>query len=293
LSKQWQDVNVKIKEIIGLIEQGKKEEAQRKSEEFTEIWRNIRDNVLSKIIKEKQVYFNKAKEDSINFMKRNFYIFLALFILSAIAINILLLLTDKALKAIPDMAQKLEEVAKGDFSIIGFGKGYRLRKDEVGVIARSIRSVEEFTQSLVKNIMDTTAMIQSTANFLQTNVETLKTKSNEQTSQSHQIATAAEEMSQTITDIAKNAAQASDLAGESMKVAEEGVLLSDKATNIVNKANQSTKELKKTIDSLNSSVEEIGDIVTVIKDIADQTNRAFKCPCTGCKKYNRRSNEGS
>jgi len=272
LSKQWQDVNVKIKEIIGLIEQGKKEEAQRKSEEFTEIWRNIRDNVLSKIIKEKQVYFNKAKEDSINFMKRNFYIFSALFILSAIAINILLLLTDKALKAIPDMAQKLEEVAQGDFSTIGFGKGYRLRKDEVGVIARSIRSVEEFTQSLVKNIMDTTAMIQSTANSLQTNVETLKTKSNEQTSQSHQIATAAEEMSQTITDIAKNAAQASDLAGESMKVAEEGVLLSDKATNIVNKANQSTEELKKTIDSLNSSVEEIGDIVTVIKDIADQTN---------------------
>ena len=152
-------------------------------------------------------------------MKRNFYIFSALFILSAIAINILLFLTKKALKAITGMAQKLEEVAKGDFSTIGFGKGYRLRKDEVGVVARSIRSVEEFTQSLVKKIMDTTTMIQSTASSLQTNVEILKTKSNEQTSQSHQIATAAEEMSQTITDIAKNAASASDLAGESMKVA--------------------------------------------------------------------------
>ncbi|MDI6715226.1 MAG: methyl-accepting chemotaxis protein [Thermodesulfovibrio sp.] len=272
LSKQWQNINIKLKEIIVLVEQGKKEEAQRKSEEFTEIWRNIRDNVLSKIINEEQASFKKSEEASINLMKRNFYIFSTLFIFSALAINMLLFLTNKALKAIPDMAQKLEEVAKGDFSQIGFGKGYRLRKDEIGVIARSIRSVEEFTHSLVKKIMDATTMIQKTANSLQMNVETLKTKSKEQTSQSHQIATAAEEMSQTITDIAKNAAQASDLATESMKVAQEGVLLSDKATNIVNKANQSTEKLKKTIDSLNSSIEEIGDIVTVIKDIADQTN---------------------
>ncbi|WP_353684603.1 methyl-accepting chemotaxis protein [Thermodesulfovibrio sp. 3907-1M] len=251
---------------------GKKDEAFRKSETLTELWRNIRDGILSKIINEEEKRFNKTKENAFSLMKRNFYLFSVIFIASALTINLLLFFVNRALKALPDMAGKLDEVAKGDFSAIGFGKGYRLRKDEIGVLARAIRSVEEFTQSLVKNIINTTTVIQSTVNSLHKNVETLKEKSNEQTSQAHQIATAAEEMSQTITDIAKNAAQASELATESEKLAFEGVSLSDKASNIVQSANHSTMELKKTIDSLNNSVEEIGDIVTVIKDIADQTN---------------------
>lgn len=74
-------------------------------------------------------------------------------ILGAIAVSLLILfVTQRALRPIPDMANKLEEVAKGDFSRVGFGKGYRNRKDEIGLIARSVIKVEEFTQNLVKQI---------------------------------------------------------------------------------------------------------------------------------------------
>jgi methyl-accepting chemotaxis protein-2 (aspartate sensor receptor) len=194
-------------------------------------------------------------------------------ILGAIAVSLLILfVTQRALKSIPDMAQKLEEVAKGDFSRVGFGKGYRNRKDEIGLIARSVIKVEEFTQQLVKNIKNSVTTLNSVIGALESNIETVKSKTNEQTSQAHQIATAAEEMSQTITDIAKNAATASDIATESMNISREGQGLSENAMKIVQSANRSTVELKKTINALNSRVEEIGDIVTVIKDIADQTN---------------------
>ncbi len=194
-------------------------------------------------------------------------------IIAAIMVSLLILfVTQKSLKPIPDMAQKLEEVAKGDFSTVGFGKSYRTRKDEIGLIARSVIKLEEFTQQLVRNIKNSASMVQSVIGALEANVETVKAKVNEQTSQAHQIATAAEEMSQTITDIAKNAAQASDLATESMNVAKEGQVLAENSMKTVQSANRSTVELKKTIDALNSRVEEIGDIVTVIKDIADQTN---------------------
>lgn len=194
-------------------------------------------------------------------------------IIGAIMVSLLILfVTQRALKPIPDMAQKLEEVAKGDFSTIGFGKSYRNRKDEIGLIARSVIKVEEFTQSLVRNIKNSASMVNSVVGALEANVETVKAKANEQTSQAHQIATAAEEMSQTITDIAKNAAQASDLATESMNISKEGQNLAENSMKTVQSANRSTVELKKTIDALNSRVEEIGDIVTVIKDIADQTN---------------------
>jgi methyl-accepting chemotaxis protein len=194
-------------------------------------------------------------------------------ILGAIAVSLLILfVTQRSLKPIPDMAHKLEEVAKGDFSRIGFGKGYRNRKDEIGLIARSVIKVEEFTQQLVQNIKNSVTTLNSVIDALESNIETVKSKTNEQTSQAHQIATAAEEMSQTITDIAKNAATASDIATESMNISREGQGLSENAMKIVQSANRSTVELKKTINALNSRVEEIGDIVTVIKDIADQTN---------------------
>jgi methyl-accepting chemotaxis protein-2 (aspartate sensor receptor) len=194
-------------------------------------------------------------------------------ITGAILISLIILfVTQRSLKPISIIADKVNEVAKGDFSRIGFGKGYRNRKDEIGLIARSVIKVEEFTQQLIKNIKNSVTTLNSVIGALESNIETVKSKTNEQTSQAHQIATAAEEMSQTITDIAKNAATASDIATESMNISLEGQGLSENAMKIVQSANRSTLELKKTINALNSRVEEIGDIVTVIKDIADQTN---------------------
>jgi len=194
-------------------------------------------------------------------------------ITGAILISLIILfVTQRSLKPISIIADKVNEVAKGDFSRIGFGKGYRERKDEIGLIARSVIKVEEFTQQLIKNIKNSVTTLNSVIGALESNIETVKSKTNEQTSQAHQIATAAEEMSQTITDIAKNAATASDIATESMNISLEGQGLSENAMKIVQSANRSTLELKKTINALNSRVEEIGDIVTVIKDIADQTN---------------------
>lgn len=194
-------------------------------------------------------------------------------IIAAIIISLVVyLVTNRALSPLPDMAAKLEDVSRGDFSKIGFGKGYRNRKDEIGLIARSIIKVEEFTQSLIKEIKSSATTVNSVVGSLESNIERVKNKADEQNSQAHQIATAAEEMSQTITDIAKNAASASDLASESMKVSSEGVTLSDRAMKTMSSANSSTEELKRMMDALNTRVEEIGGIVTVIKDIADQTN---------------------
>lgn len=266
----------KMKEIQELAEKGKKDEAIQKSQQLTDIFRNLRDGIILKLIDKEKSEISILKENLYSKMKLNFYIFLGVFIVSLILVNLFLFLTVRALKVLPDMARKLSEIAKGsnrgDLGIIDFDEQIENRKDEIGMIAKSVKKVDEFAHSVIVKVRNSLDIVQSVIGSLGTNVETLKSKANEQTSQAHQIATAAEEMSQTITDIARNATSASELATESEKVALEGLSMSDKASNIVRSANSATSELKKAIESLNKRVEEIGDIVTVIKDIADQTN---------------------
>ncbi len=266
----------KMKEIQELAEKGKKDETIQKSQQLTDTYRNLRDGIILKMIDKEKSEISILKQNLYSEMKRNFYMFLGVFIISLILVNLFLFLTVKTLKVLPDMAEKLSEIAKGsnkgDLGLIDFDKKIENRKDEIGLIAKSVKKVDEFAHSVILNVKNSLDIVHSVIGSLGVNVETLKSKANEQTSQAHQIATASEEMSQTITDIARNAASASELATESEKIALEGLSMSDKASNIVRSANTATSELKKAIESLNKRVEEIGDIVTVIKDIADQTN---------------------
>ena len=194
-------------------------------------------------------------------------------VLAAIAIGILIyVVTQRSLTPIPDMAAKLGEVAKGDFSRVGFGKGYRNRKDEIGLIAQAVIKVEEFTQRLVKQIKSSASTVYEVVENLLGNVDSVKKKIDLQTNQANQIAAAVEEMSATIADVAKNAHYAQELANKSQKVSEEGARLADESMVIIHETTQATDELKKTLDTLNTRVNEIGDIVGLIKDIADQTN---------------------
>jgi len=102
-------------------------------------------------------------------------------ITGAILISIIILfVTQRSLKPISLIADKLNEVSKGDFSSVGFGKGYRNRKDEIGLIARSVIKVEEFTQQLIKNIKNSVTTVNSVIGALESNIETVKSKTNEQ-----------------------------------------------------------------------------------------------------------------
>lgn len=223
----------KMKEIQELAEKGKKDETIQKSQQLTDTYRNLRDGIILKMIDKEKSEISILKQNLYSEMKRNFYMFLGVFIISLILVNLFLFLTVKTLKVLPDMAEKLSEIAKGsnkgDLGLIDFDKKIENRKDEIGLIAKSVKKVDEFAHSVILNVKNSLDIVHSVIGSLGVNVETLKSKANEQTSQAHQIATASEEMSQTITDIARNAASASELATESEKIALEGLSMSDKS----------------------------------------------------------------
>lgn len=271
-----QSLYTKMREIQEHSEKGEKELAIQKSTEVTGLFRNLRDNIFIKLIEKEKKEAEELKQNAYNTMKVNLFIFTGVFVVSLGIVNYFLIRTVKSIQVLPEMAQKLSEIAKGtskgSIGLIKFDEKIEKRDDEIGLIARSIKQVDEFTFNVIDNVKKSLDVVNSVIDSLESNVENLKEKSNEQTGHSHHIATAAEQMNQTITDIARNASTASDLANNSQNVALEGVKLSDRASNIVNSANESTNQLKIAIESLNRRIEEIGDIVTFIKDIADQTN---------------------
>lgn len=271
-----QSLYTKMREIQEHSEKGEKELAIQKSIEVTGLFRNLRDNIFIKLIEKEKKEAEELKQNAYNTMKVNLFIFTGVFVVSLGIVNYFLIRTVKSIQVLPEMAQKLSEIAKGtskgSIGLIKFDEKIEKRDDEIGLIARSIKQVDEFTFNVIDNVKKSLDVVNSVIDSLESNVENLKEKSNEQTGHSHHIATAAEQMNQTITDIARNASTASDLANNSQNVALEGVKLSDRASIIVNSANESTNQLKIAIESLNRRIEEIGDIVTFIKDIADQTN---------------------
>lgn len=271
-----QSLYTKMREIQEHSEKGEKELAIQKSTEVTGLFRNLRDNIFIKLIEKEKKEAEELKQNAYNTMKVNLFIFTGVFVVSLGIVNYFLIRTVKSIQVLPEMAQKLSEIAKGtskgSIGLIKFDEKIEKRDDEIGLIARSIKQVDEFTFNVIDNVKKSLDVVNSVIDSLESNVENLKEKSNEQTGHSHHIATAAEQMNQTITDIARNASTASDLANNSQNVALEGVKLSDRASIIVNSANESTNQLKIAIESLNRRIEEIGDIVTFIKDIADQTN---------------------
>lgn len=246
--------------------------AIEKAKELTPIFRHLRSDHIMKAIEEERKKVSTEKENLNNMMKQNLYIFIGVFIVSFLITNILLIISVQKINTLSVISQKLEKLASGDFSTIGFGKGYRNRKDEIGVVARSIIKVEEFIQHLTTNIKQSINTLDNVTHSVKDNIDNIKKKLENQVLQSHQIATASEEMSQTIVDIAQNTNNASDMANESQNISQKGYQISENAEKVVQSANKSTINLKNTISDLNNKIHEITDIITIIKDIADQTN---------------------
>ncbi|MCS7216060.1 MAG: hypothetical protein NZ826_07970, partial [Thermodesulfovibrio sp.] len=89
LLKLWQDNQVLILEIIKLTEQGKREEAIKKSQELTAGFRKSRELIFN-LADTQKAKFLEAKEDMSDTMKRNFYIFSGILIFAAAVTNIFL-----------------------------------------------------------------------------------------------------------------------------------------------------------------------------------------------------------
>jgi methyl-accepting chemotaxis protein len=160
------------------------------------------------------------------------------------------------------------------------------RKDEVGVLSKSLQSITINLRDIIKDISSSS--------------EEVSAASEELTAISQQSATAAEEVSRTVEEIARSAtnqaqnteegAFKSDALGEIIEkdqghlkqlnnayqnvgiVVDEGLKEIEKLTKVTEESSRATKEIHEVILKTNDSSNKIGQASNVIASIAEQTN---------------------
>jgi methyl-accepting chemotaxis protein len=175
--------------------------------------------------------------------------------------------------AIPIMrsSSHIDLIAKGDFSI-DVNENALQRKDEMGLFARSIDSMNKNIGQIIKDIMASATNVASASTQLSASAENLSKGAMEQVERATQIATASTEMNQSSEDIARNSNKIAEAANETVNISKQGQVVVDKAIREVNIIAETVESASVFVKELGNQSLRIGDIITVIEEIADQTN---------------------
>jgi methyl-accepting chemotaxis protein len=175
--------------------------------------------------------------------------------------------------AIPIMrsSSHIDLMARGDFSI-PVSVHATNRKDEMGVFAKSMDSMNKNLGKTIKEMMTSAASVASASTQLSTSAEKLSKGAMEQVDRATQIATASTQMNQSSEDIARNSNKIAESANETVSISKEGQVVVDKAIREVNVIAETVETASGFVKELGNQSLRIGDIITVIEEIADQTN---------------------
>lgn len=165
----------------------------------------------------------------------------------------------------------IDRMAQGDFSISVSENALR-RKDEMGVFARSMHTMNTSLGTMLKEVASSASSMASASSQLSSSAERLSTGAMEQVGRATQVATSPTEMNQASEDIAKSSNSVAQSASEAVEVAEGGREVVGKAIQEVNVIAEAVETALGFVQVLGEQSDRIGDIVTAINEIADQTN---------------------
>ncbi|MCX5804517.1 MAG: methyl-accepting chemotaxis protein [Proteobacteria bacterium] len=165
----------------------------------------------------------------------------------------------------------IDLIAKGDFSI-NVNENALQRKDEMGIFARSIDTMNKNLGQIIKDITISATNVASSSTQLTASAEKLSKGAMDQVERATQVATASTEMNQSSEDIARNSNQIAEAANETVNISKQGQVVVDKAIQEVNIIAETVEAASGFVKELGNQSLRIGDIITVIEEIADQTN---------------------
>lgn len=175
-----------------------------------------------------------------------------------------------------------EKVAMGDLTVNPVSK----RKDELGVLTRSInsmisnmRQLIQQTAALAQKVVDSSNTVASTSQQLSASsheiakaVQEIAQGAAEQASDAEQGVQKMEMLAAKINSVSENAKEINHLSKETLNLTQQGLNAVEQLEQKAQQTTAITHEILADIDNLNQHSQAIGKIIKVIDNIADQTN---------------------
>lgn len=166
------------------------------------------------------------------------------------------------------LAEDAHQIASGDLTV----QIQSRTQDEIGNLAKSFSSMADSLRGTIRQVSDTSGLVESSANQLLSTSEKIATDADAVVNQAQTVATAGEEMAATSNDIASNCQVAAAGALDAATSASDGSIVVDKTVQAMGQIARHVQETAQTVAKLGQRSDQIGQIVGTIEDIADQTN---------------------
>lgn len=183
------------------------------------------------------------------------------------------------------LKNNIETLATGDFNIF-FDKKEMERRDEIGVITKSLEKTTESIKDTLKSVKDSvniifdeTYRLEKTAKGISSGSETISNAMNDtamgNTNQSSEVLKINREMEVFSENLEKMDTNINTVAGIAVNTGEKlklGKIEMIEVSDSVNKFNERFEEFNTDIVSMNNKISSISGITSTIKAIAEQTN---------------------
>jgi len=197
------------------------------------------------------VIVNEKKAEGIAYMERNIILSLLFIVASLVIVVIITAIIGKRISNPIVYASKItERISSGDLTQ-AISSDYANLKDEVGVLLKSLGSMDENLKDIVTQIVDSSDIIGNSSSQLSSASSQLSQGATEQAASIEEISASIEEMNSNVANNADNARQTEKIA---------------------QKAAQDAEESGEAVARATLSLKEITEKISIISEIARQTN---------------------
>jgi len=225
---------------------------------------NVAGELLDEQAKSKVMSLSEVTE------RYEFWLFVAVIVVIAIASGLTYLVPKLLVDGIDDLISRIRGISQGEGDLTQRIQSSRF--DELGLLAHAFDEFISKLQSLIKEISVNTSELNDSSQELSESYEKGQHLNIAQSQGIEMIATAINEFSVSVKEVAENAMRASNVTSETTELTENGMKVVDKSVIQVNELAESIQQASDVITHLSKESDHIATVLDVIRNISEQTN---------------------
>ncbi|MGL4899121.1 MAG: methyl-accepting chemotaxis protein, partial [Shewanella sp.] len=203
-------------------------------------------------------------------MHKSLGMLLIALLLAGITVFIILLLADRMVTPIKNMANNLNDIAKGEGDLT---KRLTVNgEDEIAQLGRSFNLFVDKLQTIIGDVANATAKVKSAANAIHDQTQVMSNQLISHNNETDQVVTAITEMSATASEVAQNTTQVAEATHAATGDVANAQRCVDASLEEISALMTQINNAASNIQSLSEQSKKINSVLSVIGGIAEQTN---------------------